>query len=359
MPNAAAAGYYRFALTREGLAQLVAARDKLSTEEQVSLEANLWALARAGTVDADRALAALSELSASKKRVVLEGMVRPFAWVNDQLLDEGTRPLYRAEIARLVRPHYDAMGLVPKAGASDDGEQKLMRALLVRTLAFQARDPALLEELAKLGEAELGLTQDARLAKLPSELVELALFAAVQERGAKLIDLAIDKFAHSQDGLVRSRILSAISAQRDPALTPKVLALTLDDRLRGNERLVPVRMQHAMPETRQVAYDWVKANFDALRAKVGDHGTLGLINASGELCSEEAASDIEQTYGARAKELPGGPSHLALTVESVRLCAALKAGQAEHAREYFKARAAATAPKGGRAAKRAPPPSLR
>jgi alanyl aminopeptidase len=234
-----------------------------------------------------------------------------------------------------------------------------MRALLVRTLAFQARDPALLEELAKLGEAELGLAQDARLAKLPSELVELALFAAVQERGAKVIDVAIERLAQSHDGLVRSRLLGAISAQRDPALTPRILALALDDRLRNNERLVPVRMQHGMPETRQVAYEWVKANFAALHAKVGDHGALGLISASGELCSEQAAADIEQTYGARAKELPGGPSYLALTVESVRLCAAMKAAQSERAREYFKARAAAHAPQGGRGLKRTPPPSLR
>jgi hypothetical protein len=91
---------------------------------------------------------------------------------------------------------------------------------------------------------------------------------------------------------------------------------------------------------------------------VGDHGALGLISAASELCSDEAAADIEQAYGARARDLPGGASYLGLTVESVRLCAATRAAQAEHARDYFKARAAANAPKGGRGPKRSAPPSL-
>jgi alanyl aminopeptidase len=359
MPNAAAAGYYRFALTREGLAQLVQARDKLSPEEQMSLAANVWASARAGTVDADRALAAIMELLSSKRRVVLESALKPLSYVNDQLLDDTTRPYYRAELGRVLKPTFDGVGLLPKGNASADGEQKLLRALLVRVLAFQARDPAVLEELTKLGEASLGLRNDARLQSLPSELVELALFAAVQERGAPAIERALERLWESQDGLTRSRLLGAISAQKDPALTPKVMALALDDRLRSNERLVPIRMQHGVRETREAAYGWLKQNFDALAAKLGEHGTRGLINAPGELCSDEAAADIAQTFAARAKAVPGGESYLALTVEGVRLCAALRASQAEKARDYFKARAAASAPKGGKPPKRSPPPAVR
>ncbi|HEY6876411.1 MAG TPA: ERAP1-like C-terminal domain-containing protein, partial [Polyangiales bacterium] len=233
-------------------------------------------------------------------------------------------PAFRSDVAKALRPQLQRMGLLPR-GAKVSGEEKLWRVSVVRALYGLSEDPELTRELVKLGKPLLAGGRS----ELPSELIELALTAAVRDGGAPAYDLLLARLSAANDGIERSRLLGALSGVRDPALAQRSLALGLDSKLRVNERLTPLMVQLGMRETRVAAFAWLKDNFDALLAQLGSHGGNDVIGGAASFCSNEAAQDVEQFFAARAEKVAGGPRELALTLETIRACAATKAQYAE------------------------------
>jgi alanyl aminopeptidase len=338
MPNANASGYYRWSLSESALLGLVdVAPTELTSREQLSLIENIDAALRAGALKVNTALAAFEKLGTIDKRPVLEGSLEKLAFVRDGLLDDASIAAYRAFVRGLVEARYQKLGMFPAKGERDDGELKLTRALLVQAMAQTVRDEAVRKQLASLGRAQLGMETQPRLAELPAELLEPALSVAVQDGGKDVFERALTELDKTGDGVTRARLLSAISATRDPALSPRALELSLSDKLRGNELYVPLSRQAAMPETRAVAWGWVTQHVDALQAKVGDYHASFMIEVFDDLCTDEAAAELERVFGPRVEKITGAPRDLKLTLESIRSCSALRTQQAESARSFFAA----------------------
>src|SRR6185295_4690494 len=97
----------------------------------------------------------------------------------------------------------------------------------------------------------------------------VALGVAVQEGGSPVIERAVSALDASSDGIERGRLLGALGNNQNPELTEAVLTLSLSDRLRTNERLTPIVGQLRQRETREAAYAWVEAHFDALVSRLG------------------------------------------------------------------------------------------
>jgi alanyl aminopeptidase len=330
MPNAGAQGYYRWSLAAPELDALIARRNELATTEQMSLANNLAAALRAGTVDLPRALKAEKLLATSSKRHVLESALKTF-WMLHELLADESLPAFRADMAKTLRPQLDRVGLLPRA-TKVSGEEKLSRVSVVRALYGLSEEPALSKELARLGKP---LLAGAEANALPSELVELALTAAVREGGAAAYDAVQAQLFASEDGVRRGRLLSALANVRDPELSQRTLALTLDDKLRVNERLLPLLVQLGQRETRDAAFAWLRQQFDALLVKLGAHGGNDVIGATSSFCSAQAAQEVEQFFSPRVEKVPGGPRELALTLETIRACAAMQAHYAESLRAAY------------------------
>jgi cytosol alanyl aminopeptidase len=324
MPNAGAQGYYRWALSDPLVDALVARRSELPLPEQMSLASNLSASLRAGRLEPTRVLSALKALASSPHRQVVETVLRAYGLVRE-LLDTDSLPRFRAELARTLKPAYAKLGLLPKAGAEVSGEDKLRRASLVRALYGLAEDPTVTRELAKLGSKLLADELRSQPAGLPSELLELALSAALREGGAPEFARAEALLFAANDGLTRTRLLTAMSYVRDPALSERVLALGLDTRLRVNERLLPLASQSMQPETRVRAFAWLREHYDAFQSQLGSHHKNDLIGTASSFCSERDAGEVESFFSSRAAQIAGGPRELALTLESIRACAALEA----------------------------------
>jgi alanyl aminopeptidase len=333
LPNSAAAGYYRYQLDAPALDALIKARTALSEGEQLALANNVVATLRAGGLSAEQALGLLVQMADLPSRLVLEQILEVFAVVRDKLLDDAQDESYRAQLARLFKPLYAQLGVFPKAAPS--GDEKLMRARVVRALAIDAKDATLAAELAALGRALLGVGEHPRLAELPSELIEPALSAALRAGDDALLARAIDKLIHENDGSARSRLLSALSNLDQPARSERVLQLSLDPGLRVNERLSPLYGQMGQRETRAQAYAFLKQHYDALSAALSERGTTHLLGLVGHFCSHTEAEDAKSFFATRVAKLPGGPRELSLALESAELCAALSAAQKESAQHYF------------------------
>ena len=172
-------------------------------------------------------------------------------------------------------------------------------------------------------------------ARLPSELYDAALGVAVQEGGLPVIERATAALFASSDGIERGRLLGALGFNRSPELSAGVLELALSDRLRTNERLLPVLGQMRQRETRQVAYSWVEAHFDALVARLGPDLGGQLTAVTGAFCTREDADRARRFFTPRVESLAGGPRALRSNLESSELCAAFADAHRADARRFF------------------------
>jgi alanyl aminopeptidase len=336
MPNADAAGYYRWSLAEDAVLGLVdVAATELSAAEQLSLLENVNAALRAGTMNANTALAAFEKLAMIDKRPVLESSLGKLAFMRDALLDEASLPAYRELVRGVVEGRYQKLGIRPAKGERDDSELKLARSQLVTVMARTVRDQGVRKELAAHGRALLGLEKHGRVAELPSELVELALSVAIQDGGQPAFERALAEFAKSSDQSMQSNLLRALSSTHDPALATRVLDLALGEQLRGSQLVTPLLVQAAAPETRALAWRWTAQHLDAMQTKIGDEVLFFIPYIFAELCSDEAAADVEALLAPRAERVAGASRELNGLLEAVRSCSTLREQQAGNARDFF------------------------
>jgi len=334
LPNAHAAGYYRWALgAAEQAALLEQGYAALEPAERLSLLSSSEAAARAGAGSLEQLLGVVRKLGREPERELVQAALGVLSDLRESLLSESELPGYRRLVQELVAARQKQLGLFPSA--REDGENRLLRPALVAALAFEARDPSLRRDLDRLGRAHLGMLADERLARLPSELIEAALGVAVQEGGLPVIERAVLALGASSDGIERGRLLGALGWNQNPELSPEVLELALSDQLRTNERLSPIFGQLRQSETRRAAAAWVERHFDALIARTGSEIGAQLTQVAGAFCDRESAEHAREFFTPRVEALTGGPRLLRLNLESTELCAAFADAHRASARAYF------------------------
>ena len=354
-PNADAAGYYRTALSVADVARLTArtAVARLSTVERVRLGHDLEAAFASGALPGGDVLRALEPLArdphgavALVPRKLLELID---AFVVDGAAQAPRRAALRARIARLYAPAVRALGFSP--AASESPWRRKLRTELLGFLALRIEDPAVLGEAARRGRRLLGLEQapgrSPRQASgqdltphpeaVAPDLADLALGAAARRGGADVFDALVAELARSDDAQVRQRALGALAQTRDPALVGRALDLALDPALRKNERLITLRSLLGAVDTRDVAWAWLTAHFDALVPLLPDR-FAGQIPMAIRLCDPQRIEQVRAFFAPRIDQLTGGPRNLAQALETASQCAARIAAQKASVLTYLDAR---------------------
>lgn len=336
-PNARASGYYRWSLGAAELAALLEhGYPSLDAGERLSLLFNAEAGLRSGTQSFAGLMAVVRKLGGERERELVGAALDVLKRLRRELLGAEELAGYRRLVRELILDRQQQLGLFP--AQAEDGDTKLLRTELVGALAFEARDGALRRELDRLGRAHLGLARDGRLARLPSELLELALAVSVQEGGKPVIERVRTALAASNDGLERGRLLSALGSNLTPELSPLVLEASLSDQLRTNERLGILFGQAWQTETLAVSYAWVEQHFDALVARLGGELGAQLVRLTGAFCSADSAERSRQFFTPRVAALTGGPRLLRLGLEANQACTAFAAAERTNAHEYLTSR---------------------
>jgi alanyl aminopeptidase len=107
-------------------------------------------------------------------------------------------------------------------------------------------------------------------------------------------------------------------------------ALALEPVVRRGEVFSLLGPHFEREENRAAARPWFLAHADALIARLPVlHAAAAPAVFAVGACSEAEAQQVEAQFGARLAALEGGPRALAEIVERIRLCAALRAHQAE------------------------------
>jgi alanyl aminopeptidase len=222
---------------------------------------------------------------------------------------------------RLIRSLYGrrARDLGWKPLASESQEVRLLRIEIVPLAATYGEDSELLSQAAALAHEWL---KDHR--SLDPDMVEPVLSAAAWHGDRAFFDLLIDEIRKDKIQRERSWMISALVSFRDAAITRARLEMVLGKAI--DPRELQYTLFGAPGETREIVWDFVQQNFDAINATIpGARGIpfgAYLPLTAEDFCDAAHQQQVENFFQTRMTILPGGERYLANTVERIRLCSA-------------------------------------
>jgi cytosol alanyl aminopeptidase len=338
LPNADAAGYFRFALAPADLAKLTAKGVvSLSVREKTAYANSLRAAFNRNAAPMQDIIAAAAVLATDPHRSIA---MEPLGFVQqarDWLYEDKLRGNVERYADKLYKGVFANLGW---SGAKDEGnDRKELRRTVISALAFTARDAAVRAEAKKLGLGFLGAKKDGKIHAdaVDPDLAGIVLGVVGEDVDRALWDSVKAQLAKTDDQILRGHLLSVLTSARSADLVPLIRDLAFDPILRPTEVTAPVWALLGRDETRDATWQWVKANFDRLLAAVPKHhGQTQLISMGGVFCDDAHAADVQSFFSAeKIAKIEGAPRVLASTLEEVRLCAAKRKVHEPSARAFF------------------------
>jgi cytosol alanyl aminopeptidase len=325
LPNASAAGYYRFAMNDGDTRALGKSFDKLAASEQMIYADALSSSFRRGETSPAVLLEALPVLAQSDLPQVATALVGSVDWMHEHLANAVTRPVLDAYITRVFAPRLVAVGLRRKPGENPATAQ--MRGDIAGLLALRVRDPATRKALNEQGRAALGLDGSGKvdLNKADPDLLRVALKVAVQESGEPAFTVILDELKTNHETRQRYDLLAALGATHDEKLGERARDYGLTPDVQIGELRSIYSANGDEPENRDALWRWFQGHFDALRVRLPPfaQGYLPYMVAGGR-CSAPQAAEVQAFFAPHIKDLIGGERNLAQVLESTNQCAALR-----------------------------------
>lgn len=337
MPNMGGTGYYRFTLEPRDWDALIASGDTLQAGEGLAAIDSLWAQFRAGKGNAAQLIEAARIFVGNPDSSVASASAEHLAGLKTSgMIDASAMDDYRRVMGEIYGPRLKALGEDLKAGAyaSDTPDNQHLRADLIGVMADDARDPDLRKAMDAAATVYLGGDHGA----LDPSVLGDALRVHVETGGLAAAKDMYERVLTTGDEQFRADALRAVTAGATPQTAQWVFGVVdTDKRLRTPDKLNLIAGLMRSDATRDIAYDWLKANYDAFNAKVGIFSAGRVAGLVGNYCSVEKADEADKLM--RAKVEAGGRSTLAFdrTLEGVRDCGVLKTARAAEVTAAFKA----------------------
>ena len=336
MPNAGGTGYYRFTLTPEDWSTLIATGDKLPAGEGLAALDSLWGQFYAGKLAAPQLIEAAKVFVNNKDSNVATGSADQFdELVTRGIIPEAGLPDYRRVMDEIYAPRLAAIGFNPKAGAhlNDDPDTQKLRQRLVVAVSDAAHDPAVRKQLLDAANAYLGGDKTA----LDQAYLARAFKVYVEEGHQTAAKAMLDRMLTEQDEVVRSAAQKAITADADSATATWLFGQLNDTRLRVPDKLALVGGLMNNAATRDMTYDWLKANYDSFSAGAGIFSAGRIASLPHDYCDAARADEIDHIM--RPKVIAAGRGELSFNrmLEDIRSCSVLKDAKGAEVVAAFKA----------------------
>ncbi|MDV3456277.1 M1 family aminopeptidase [Sphingomonas sp. HF-S4] len=322
VPNAGGWGYYRFDMDPADWQALIAAAPGLPESEALAVTDSLWASFYAGKAKfAQLAALARSMAGHPASNAALDNGERLRKLSRSGILSEAALPGYRKLIAELYGPKLAALGFDPAVGAhaADDPDKQKLRGDMVELVAG-AGDPALRGKLVAAAEAYLAGNAKA----LDPQFAQLALSLAIDDKGVALAKAVAEKSMSGQDPLLHQAGFAAIGGSGNPEVARWFLNEFTDSRLPPIGRMNTVLGFLSSPRTRDIASDYVLANFDRFSKASGGGGIFSARAAQrfNTLCTNAAADTVDAKL--RPQLVNDSTLSLDRAVDAIRNCARFK-----------------------------------
>lgn len=332
IPNAASAGYYRWALEASDWLPLLR-QAALSDAELLGAADSLSAAFNNGTLDTAAYLNTLPVLLESDNREVVGMPLGDLRFLKNHVVSKDRKKQAEQLIDKLYRNKYERFGDISQQASDNDIR---LSSLLHKVIAHDANDQLIQARLAADARAYLGQPPGKSLhaEKLDSNLRQTAFIAAVKQSDAGYAYALRDAVLNSSDSLLRQQLLIAIASSNDDAVLENLRSLLLDERLRINELRYIIRPQMGRAEKRDAMWRWIMDNFDEVLERIPFSSKGTIVNYAGYFCSEADYKAIAATENI-ITPLAGGKRALTNTLERIQLCYTLKNHHRTGTLDYF------------------------
>jgi len=326
--NAGQAGYYLVLYQKEMLDSLLNEEKTLSLMERVGLIGDIAGLTQ-NYMPLGEAMALAPKFAQDPSRAVVTKTLAIVGGLDNHLVPENLKPNYRRYLSNLFKQR--ALRLGWNAKPNEDDDTHLLRPVLFRVLANQAEDAEFIAHARELANAWL----EDRHAVEP-DLAATVLVASAKHGGRTFFDRLYAQAKKETDENSQGNILSAMGSFRDPEIAKTALPLLLSDEFDKRQSIAILFSASNTPETRDVAYDFVKQNWDALIAKLPNDFVGSLPFVAADYCDEAHRENVEAFFRDRVTKTMGGPRNLQQALEVISLCIANKHANQPSVMEFLK-----------------------
>ena len=293
--------------------------DLLSANEMVGALIDVRVLAESGLAALSDALAWVDAGLAHMSPVARLEAIELLHKQRDAWLSPADARTKREIIARRVRPLAAAMTWSEAAAEAED-ERELRPRLM--SFAAQVDDDAQLRGRAReLATAWLA-NHDAVPATLTPAVLDTAARFADADTYARLEKAAIA----TTDRRERRYLLAALGKVREAKLRTAMLELSLKEDTNGYDAAELLEATLADDTNRRAAFDFLRANYDAIAAKLPQSAlaspVVWLMEPLGELCTREERALFVDFFKERVASLFGGPRAYQQALERIDICVA-------------------------------------
>ena len=223
---------------------------------------------------------------------------------------------------------------------TDTIEGDLLAPTLAGRLIAYGNDASLRAEFAQNGALYLGLDGPANKDALASNMLSRSLREVMKTRPSEAYPKLMD-MVKSGSAFEKGAALGALASTNDVEIAAKLREIALSDldAMTGRQATSLLSMLMGSSVHGEESWAWFKTNFDDfVTTRVADVRKPGMPRLAGGYCSEEQAVKAENFFESKAELIPGYERNLAQTLESIRLCAALKDHAAQDLAKALNAR---------------------
>ncbi|AIY43333.1 Membrane alanine aminopeptidase N [Collimonas arenae] len=329
MPNADAAGYYRFDMAHDDLARLTGNLAQLPDTEQLAYADAINAGFGHGDLDAAAVLAAAPVLAQSSTREVATALLPTLKWLSKYEVRNEAQHNRLTELARkMYLPRLQQLGYQRRVNESQD--DALLRATLAQFLALDVKLPEVRQALLLQGDKALEKNANGQLDLVAAnpDLLRAVLSVTAQEQGTPAIDVLIKALGNTNEPAQRMAILSGLGAVTASAGAERARNLALDPRVKVGEMSTVLRASREDGEGREAMWKWFKLNHEQVIKRSGEASGGRLPDLiAGDSCSQSEAERLGAFFQPLLGQLPGAERGLAQTREKTLLCTALREKQ--------------------------------
>ncbi len=318
-------GFYRVRYAPELLERVIRRLDDLAPIERFNLVNDAWAVAVAGLASLTDYLDLTARFRGERDRNVWSVLIASFHALN-RIVEPADRPRLAALVRDRVAPAFAELGWTARPG--EDELTRQLRGDLARALGTLGDDRAVQQEAANLYAAHVAGGRDVDPNVLPA-LIAILAHAGDPAR----YDEFLRRFRAATTPQEEQRYLYALAGFRQPELLRQTLARTLNGEIRTQDAPFVARALLTSVYARELAWDFVKTNWDAMERQYPKHGLRRMAEGVVALATPELERDVHAFF--RERKIDFGGKTLAQYLEQLRIAVALRARDGEALSKYL------------------------
>ena len=316
LANAGAEGDYRSSYQPQAVQAISHdAETGLAPAERIMLLADIWATMRAGRTDIGDYLTLAEGMQSDRNRAVVQYLLAQVDYAGVYLVDDSDRPAYQLWVRHLLEPLAHDLGFTPKASENDD--QKNLRAAVLHTLGITGADPEVLAEARKQARQAL---QDP--ASVSPELVPVFFGLAARTGGTEFYDGIMAKAKSAEIPENYYLYLATLSQFSDPKLLRRTLDYAISGQVRSQDVKGVIGRVMQNPDGRDVAWEFVRSHWPDISRAGGPFRSGDIIGSAGSFCDAEQENQVREFFSTHPTQT--SDRLLKQTLERIDYCVDLK-----------------------------------